>query len=174
MTLKKIELYQRVALTRDIPEYKLCTGDVAVVVEHLPATTASGGEEGYALEVFNAIGDTIAVVMVPASSVKPLTENESLQVRSLGSTRRPYRKLRVQLSEDDRKQVTALLRNSREPARVLKRVEILRLLDKGEQASTVSRLLDASPTTVRNIGQRYNDMGLDGAIYDHYRSRGPK
>lgn len=78
----RIKLYQRVALTRDIPEHNLHKGDVAVVVEHLPATPESG-EEGYALEVFNAIGETIAVLIVPASAVKPLTEDEILQVRSL-------------------------------------------------------------------------------------------
>lgn len=86
MTPRQIELYQRVALTRDIPEYNLYTGDVAMVVEHLPGTAASGSEDGYALEVFNAIGETIAVVMVPASSVKPLTENDILQVRSFSAT----------------------------------------------------------------------------------------
>jgi hypothetical protein len=56
---------------------------VAVVVEYLPGTPASGGEDGYALEVFNAVGETIAVVMVLVSAVKPLTENEILQVRPL-------------------------------------------------------------------------------------------
>ena len=82
MTPKKIKLYQRVALTRDMPEHQLYTGDVAVVVDYLPETATSGGEAGYALEVFNAIGETIAVVMVPESAVKPLTENDILQVRS--------------------------------------------------------------------------------------------
>lgn len=86
MTQKKIELYQRVALTRDMPENHLYAGDVAVVVEYLLATAASDGEEGYALEVFNAIGETVAVVMVPHSAVKPLTENEIFQIRSLSST----------------------------------------------------------------------------------------
>ena len=86
MTPRQIELYQRVALTRDIPEHNLSTGDVAMVVEHLPGTAASGSEDGYALEVFNAIGETIAVVMVPASSVKPLTEKDILQVRSFSAT----------------------------------------------------------------------------------------
>jgi hypothetical protein len=85
MTPRQIELYQRVALTRDISEHNLYKGDVAVVVEHLPGTATNGGEDGYALEVFNAIGETIAVVMVPASFVKPLTENDILQVRSLSS-----------------------------------------------------------------------------------------
>lgn len=81
MMQAKIALYQRVALTRELPEHNLCKGDVAVVVEYLPGTSASGGEDGYALEVFNAVGETIAVVMVPVSAVKPLTEHEILQVR---------------------------------------------------------------------------------------------
>ena len=55
----------------------------------MAGTPASGGEDGYALEVFNAIGETIAVVMVPISAVKPLTKNEILQVRLL-STPEPH------------------------------------------------------------------------------------
>ena len=86
MKQAKIKLYQRIALTQDLPEHNLCTGDVAVVVEHLPGTPAAGGEDGYALEVFNAIGETIAVVIVPASAVKPLTESEILQTRPLSPT----------------------------------------------------------------------------------------
>ena len=86
MTQAKIKLYQRVALTRDLPEHNLRKGDVDVVVEHLPGTSASGGEDGYALEVFNAVGETIAVIIVPVSAVKPLTENEIFQVRPLNVT----------------------------------------------------------------------------------------
>ena len=51
--------------------------------------------------------------------------------------RRPYRRLRVHLRADDRKQVTALLRHSHAPARVLKRVAILSVLDKKEQVSGI-------------------------------------
>jgi hypothetical protein len=83
MTPTTIPLYQRIALAYDLPEHHLCKGDVAVVVEHLPGTAATGGEDGYALEVFNALGETIAVIMVPASAVKPLTEDEILQARPL-------------------------------------------------------------------------------------------
>ena len=75
------QLYEKVALTRDLPEHELRQGDVAVVVEELPATEASDGEPGYALEVTNAVGDTIDVVMVPASAVKPLSHDEILQAR---------------------------------------------------------------------------------------------
>jgi hypothetical protein len=82
-----IKLYQRVALAKDLPQYNLHKGDVAVVVERLPATPTTQGEEGYALEVFNAVSETIAVVMVAASAVKPLTGDEILQVRSLSTTK---------------------------------------------------------------------------------------
>ena len=83
MAASSIKLYQRVALATDMPKYGLCKGDVAVVVEYLPGTPATGDEAGYALEVFNAVGETIAVGMAPASVVPPLTENEVLQVRPL-------------------------------------------------------------------------------------------
>jgi hypothetical protein len=42
-----------------------------------------GGEEGYVLEIFNAVGDSIDVVVVPSSSVAPLRADEVLSVRSL-------------------------------------------------------------------------------------------
>jgi hypothetical protein len=80
--------------------------------------------------------------------------------------KRPYRKLRVQLSEEDRQQVQTLLRTGHGSARVLRRVIVLRLLDKGESASRISALLEVSPTTVRSIGWRYNEGGLSMAIYD--------
>jgi hypothetical protein len=55
MTPTSIPLYQRIALAYDLPEHNLCQGDVAVVVEHLLGTAATGGEDGYALEVFNVL-----------------------------------------------------------------------------------------------------------------------
>lgn len=76
-----IQLYQRVAFVRDVPEHNLIKGDVAEVVEHLPVTNNSGGEEGYVLEIFNAVGETIDAVIVAASTVKPLTQEEILHVR---------------------------------------------------------------------------------------------
>ncbi len=78
-----IELYQQVALTTDLPKENLKRGDVATVVEELPATQASKGEPGYALEVFNALGETTAVISVPVSAVRPLRANEIPHVRPL-------------------------------------------------------------------------------------------
>ena len=84
------------------------------------------------------------------------------------TTKRSYRKLHLRLSAADREQVKTLLRNSREPARVLKRAAILNLLDKNERVSRISTLLDVSPTTVRSIGWRYHAGGLSEAIYDRW------
>ena len=78
----KAALFSEVALARDIPEHGLSRGNVATVVEHLPATKATRGEEGYVLEVFNAVGESIAVVAVPISAVEPLKPTQVLTARS--------------------------------------------------------------------------------------------
>ena len=77
----KAALFSEVALARHVPEHGLNRGDVATVVEHLPETQASGGEAGYVLEVFNAVGESIAVVAVPVSAVEPLKPTQVLSAR---------------------------------------------------------------------------------------------
>jgi len=77
MTFK---LFQQVALSEDIPEKRLRRGDLATVVDHHPARD---GEPGYSIEVFNAVGDTIVVTVVPESFLEELTPDEILHVRSL-------------------------------------------------------------------------------------------
>jgi len=51
MTQANVELYQRVALTRDLLEHLLPKGDSAVGVEYLPGISMDGCENGYTLEV---------------------------------------------------------------------------------------------------------------------------
>jgi len=41
---------------------------------------------GEALEIFNALGDTIAVITVPESALESLTEYEIFSVRSVAAT----------------------------------------------------------------------------------------
>ena len=76
----KFKLFQQVALARDIPEKNLRRGDVATIVDSHPA---NGGEVGYSIEVFNAVGDTITVTAVPESFLEQLTAGEILHVRPL-------------------------------------------------------------------------------------------
>ncbi|NJL54732.1 DUF4926 domain-containing protein [bacterium] len=75
-----LELYQEVALTCDVPEYKLRAGDIATLVDFVPHP--SNGEEGCVLEVFNAVGESLAVIAVPISVVESLRPDEILTVRS--------------------------------------------------------------------------------------------
>jgi hypothetical protein len=79
----KLELFKRVALRVDLPEHGLRKGDVATIVEHLPGKDC---EDGHALEVFNAVGDSIAVITVPQSAVEPLTADVIPSVRPLAQT----------------------------------------------------------------------------------------
>jgi hypothetical protein len=46
------------------------------------STPAAGREEGYSLEIFNALGDTIAVITVGVPQIEPLTKDEVFTVRS--------------------------------------------------------------------------------------------
>lgn len=77
----KLELYQYVALCRDIPEHNLKRGDVATLIDYV--SHPSDGEDGYIVEVFNAVGDSIAVFAVPMSAVEKLASNTVFAVRSL-------------------------------------------------------------------------------------------
>jgi len=72
--------FQQVALAKDIPENNLRRGDLATIVVKHPA---NGGEVAYSIEIFNALGETIAVTTVPESALEELTANEILHVRSL-------------------------------------------------------------------------------------------
>jgi len=76
-----LELYQEVALTRDLPEYQLRAGDIVTLVDFV--SHPSGGEEGCLLEVFNAVGESLTVIAVPISTVEVLRPDEILTVRSL-------------------------------------------------------------------------------------------
>ena len=75
----KYPLFSRIALTEDLPKEKLRRGDVATVVEYYEGSP--GQEPGYELEVFNAVGGTIAVATVRESQIEELRSDEVLSVR---------------------------------------------------------------------------------------------
>jgi len=76
------ELFEEVVLLEDIIEKGLLKGDVATIVEY---HSVPEGEDGYSLEVFNVLGDTIAVITLPESAIAPLTKNEIFSVRALAA-----------------------------------------------------------------------------------------
>lgn len=77
----KFPLFSRVALAADVPGEGIRRGDIATVVEH-HAAPAPGIEPGYSVEVFNALGKTIAVLTVPESHLEVLRDDEVLSVRA--------------------------------------------------------------------------------------------
>lgn len=76
----KFELYTDVVLTCDLPKHRLCRGDIVKLVDR---HVAPDNTEGYSIEVFNAVGDTIAVTSVPATALETLREDEVLSARTL-------------------------------------------------------------------------------------------
>jgi len=72
-------LFSRVALKEDLPAEGFCRGDIATVVDQ--HEDPQGKERGYSLEFFNAVGETIAVVVVRESQIEPLKNNEIFHVR---------------------------------------------------------------------------------------------
>jgi hypothetical protein len=70
----QLELYKEVALTKDIPAENLQKGDVATLIDIVPHP--AGGEQGAVLELFNAIGKSISVTVVPLSAVSPLRSDQ--------------------------------------------------------------------------------------------------
>ena len=75
----RFELYSQVALAEDFPDKGLRAGDLATVVDYHQGS----GEDGYSLEVFDALGATIAVITVAESQIAPLQAGEILSVRPL-------------------------------------------------------------------------------------------
>lgn len=75
-----LELFKDTKLTCDLPEHRLRRGDIVKLVDH---HVAPDGTEGYSIEVFNAVGDTIAVTAVPATTLEALREDEVLSARTL-------------------------------------------------------------------------------------------
>ena len=78
MTLR---LCDRVALRMPFPQYGLRAGDVATLLDFVEHP--SSGPRGCVLELFNALGDSIAVVTVPDDAIEPLRADEVLSVRPM-------------------------------------------------------------------------------------------
>lgn len=80
-----------------------------------------------------------------------------------------YHRVHVQLKRKDRQQVAEMLTKGRESARVLRRASILRQLDHGQKAAQVAANLGVASKTVRAIARRYEEEGLESALYEKSR-----
>ena len=71
--------HETVALTHNLPEYGLVTGDVGAVVYRY------SDSKGYEVEFVAANGETVAVVTLTPADVRPLEGREILHVRDLAA-----------------------------------------------------------------------------------------
>ena len=82
--MQNIKLYTEVSLVENIPAENLHVGDVATLVDIVPHL--ANGDDGAVLELFNAIGESVAVAVVPISAVSPLRADQMPAVRQLEAT----------------------------------------------------------------------------------------
>lgn len=76
-------MFSRVVLKTDVPEHGLRRADLATIVDFHPGVP--GQEPGYSLEVFNAVGDTVAVIALGESQIETLREDEILCARVMAA-----------------------------------------------------------------------------------------
>jgi hypothetical protein len=74
----KFEMFSRVAFGVDMPDRHICKGDIATIVEYFDEP-----EPGYALEIFNALGESVDVVTARESELEPLREDQIICVRKI-------------------------------------------------------------------------------------------
>lgn len=76
-----IEEFDEVILTSDLPEHGLQAGDVGTMVDVLQ------GGKGYIVEFMTMDGETIDVVVLEASRVRPVSEGDMPHARPLSLPR---------------------------------------------------------------------------------------
>lgn len=81
-----------------------------------------------------------------------------------------YHRLRVELEKEDRQQIAGMLRKGQASTRVLRRALILRQIDQGQAAAQVGDNVGVAPKTVRAIARRYEEEGLESALYEKPRN----
>ena len=73
-----IEELSIVALTVDLPDYNLRTGDTGTIVDVPPQG------ETYVVEFLTLLGKTVAVIEVAQDQIRPVDEQEIASARILG------------------------------------------------------------------------------------------
>jgi transposase len=80
-----------------------------------------------------------------------------------------YHRVHVELRKKDVRQIAEMLRKGQESARVLRRATILRQLDGGQRVTRVAENAGVAAKTVRAVARRYEEQGLDSALYEKPR-----
>lgn len=75
-------------------------------------------------------------------------------------------KISFTLKDTERETIRTLLSKGKESVRVVKRAQVLNLFDQGFTSPSIAEAVSMNAVTVRKIGWRYLEGGLDRALYD--------
>ena len=84
-----------------------------------------------------------------------------------------YQRVKVNLSEKDKRKIDALLEKGVQKVRVIKRAQVLRSLNQGWSTASCAIVIGVSVTTVRAIVNRFGLWGLGPALFDAPRKGKP-
>src|SRR5579864_7113535 len=82
---------------------------------------------------------------------------------------RTYRRLRVRVKKSDRDELDRVLSGGIQPVRVVLRSLALCQMHDGKRLSEVAANVRLTSKAVREIGRRYEESGLERALYDRQR-----
>jgi putative transposase len=82
---------------------------------------------------------------------------------------RAYRRLHVRLPKRDREKLDDVLSGGIQAVRTVLRALALRHLHDGKTVSEVGPMVRLTPKAVREIGRRYENSGLEQALYEKQR-----
>ncbi len=77
--------------------------------------------------------------------------------------------LSIQVSPKDQKELARILASGVQQVRVVLRALSLLQLAKGVSAPRIAGMIPLTPQAIRNIGHRYQQAGLDAALYEKQR-----
>ena len=77
--------------------------------------------------------------------------------------------LRIEVSTKDQKALHGLLSGGVQPVRVVLRALALLQLSKGVSAPRISSTIPLTPQAIRKVGHRYQEGGLERALYERPR-----
>src|SRR5713101_1648945 len=77
--------------------------------------------------------------------------------------------LNIEVSQKDQKQLAKILRSGVQQVRVVLRALALLQLAKGVAAPRIAGVVPLTAQAIRNVGRRYQQGGLDRALYEKQR-----
>ena len=77
--------------------------------------------------------------------------------------------LHIDIAKKDQQQLRALLKGGVQQVRVVLRALALLQLAEKASAPQIGKVIPLTPQSIRRLGHRYQQVGLDGALYEKQR-----